>query len=209
MIKVFTTGPLDTHAYIITCPDTKETVVIDAPYHSTKAICKYISDNQLKPTKILFTHSHLDHTVDAHNLKEQLNVPAYIHEADAYNLERPGSDGLLIWLAFQGLKPDGYLSEGETINVGKLKFKIIHTPGHTPGGVCFYCPEKEWLFTGDTLFKGTIGNLSFSTCNAEDMWASLIKLSKLPPSTKVFPGHGENTTLADEPWLPEAEKIFG
>ena len=113
------------------------------------------------------------------------------------------------WIDIEGIVPTHLMDEGDTIAVGDLHFKVIHTPGHTPGGVCFYCPEEKILISGDTLFKGTIGNLSFSTGRPALMWPSLKKLALLPPETQVFPGHGEKTTIGNEKWLARAEEMFG
>ncbi|MFN4173726.1 MAG: MBL fold metallo-hydrolase, partial [Parachlamydiaceae bacterium] len=86
---------------------------------------------------------------------------------------------------------------------------VIDLPGHTPGGVGFYDPKRGLLFSGDTLFQNTIGNLSFPTARPELMWKSLKKLAKLPPETIVMPGHGPSTTIAKERWLDKAEDYFG
>ena len=86
---------------------------------------------------------------------------------------------------------------------------MIHTPGHSGGSVCYYDPKAQLLFSGDTLFHGTIGNLSFPTSNADRMWPSLAKLAHLPKEVKVYPGHGEATTIGKEPWLPKAKDYFG
>ena len=124
-------------------------------------------------------------------------------------LEFPGSDGLPCWIKIEGVVPTHLINEGDSLVIGDLHFSIIHTPGHTPGGVCFYCAQEKLLLSGDTLFKGTIGNLSFSTGRPEQMWPSLAKLALLPSDTQVYPGHGEKTTIGNEKWLDKAEEIFG
>ncbi len=86
--------------------------------------------------------------------------------------------------------------------------KVIHTPGHSPGGVCFYLPSEKILFSGDTLFRGTIGNLSLPTARPDLMWDSLKKLAALPPETKVYPGHGGPTTISAEKWIAHAKGKF-
>jgi glyoxylase-like metal-dependent hydrolase (beta-lactamase superfamily II) len=107
------------------------------------------------------------------------------------------------------VEPSILMQEGDQIPVGHLNFSVMHTPGHTPGGVCFYEPQQGILFSGDTLFKGTIGNLSFPTCQPDEMWPSLEKLSRLPRATQVYPGHGPATTIKQENWLGRAKDIFG
>lgn len=206
IIQAFPSGPLATNSYIIACPKTKACAVIDPAPESAAILTKYISENNLKPEKILLTHSHWDHIADVSILKQSHNMPVYIHPLDSPNLEKPGADSLPCWIAIYGVKPDGFLDEGDKITVGQLVLTVIHTPGHTPGGVCFYIPEHNVLISGDTLFKGSIGNISFPTSRPDLMWNSLKKLSSLPPKTRVFPGHGPSTTIERESWLGSVQE---
>ncbi len=168
-----------------------------------------MSKYNYQPQKILLTHSHWDHIADAALLKAHYQIPVLIHPDDAGNLERPGSDRLPCRLNIPGVSPDGWLEEGAEIPVGALTFKVIHTPGHTPGGVCLYCAAHRLLLSGDTLFKGSMGTLALPTAQPQLMWNSLKKLARLPPDTKAFPGHGPSTTIGAESWLDQAEKFFG
>ncbi len=145
---------------------------------------------------------------DAKALKDQFALEIYIHLEDARNLENPGSDGLPLFFAIEGVEPDHLLQEGTVFSVGELRLQVLHTPGHTPGCVCFWLPYNKVLFSGDTLFQGTIGNLSFPTARPALMWPSLKKLAVLPPDTKVFPGHGGPTTIGQESWISNAEELF-
>lgn len=200
-VKIFSLGPVETNAILIGCPKTKRAVVIDVPFESTPILLEAIHKNSLTVEMILLTHSHWDHTADVAKLKKQLGVPLYVHREDAGNVESPGSDGLPLFFPIEGVKPDGFLSEGQKLAVGALEIIVIHTPGHTPGGVCFWIPEEKVLVSGDTLFHGTIGNLSFPTARPALMGESLKKLSKLPPDTRVIPGHGDETTIGAENWI--------
>jgi hydroxyacylglutathione hydrolase len=133
----------------------------------------------------------------------------YIHPLDVLNLQQPGADGLPCWINIIGVEPDVFLEENAQVTVGELVFQVLHTPGHSPGCICFFEPQQHILFSGDTLFKGTIGNLSFPTSQPSLMSASLAKLAQLPLQTRVFPGHGPFTTLqAESEWLGDAEKLF-
>ena len=153
---------------------------------------------------ILLTHSHWDHMAEASILKEKLDIPLYVHSEDAQNLEVPGSDGLPLFYPIKAVKADHFLFDGEILFLGTLKIKVIHTPGHSPGGVCFYLENEAILISGDTLFQGTCGKVSFPTSNPSKMKHSLKKLSHLPPDTKVYPGHGPDTTIgAEEPWMSQ------
>ena len=162
----------------------------------------------LRIEKILLTHSHWDHFADAAFLKEKTQALLYVHPLDAENVEAPGSDGLPQFFPIRAVKVDRRLQEGEIIEVGPLKLEVIHTPGHSPGGVCFYLASEGILFAGDTLFRGSIGRLDLPTGDSDKMWPTLQKLAKLPPKTRVVPGHGPDTEIGKEAWLPRAEEFF-
>ncbi|MGA8163670.1 MAG: MBL fold metallo-hydrolase [Waddliaceae bacterium] len=206
---MFPSGPLATNAYVVSCSETHEAAIVDPAPDSSTAIISYINKNVLKPTHMLITHSHWDHIGDAAQLKEAFHLPVLIHALDVPNLQKPGTDGLPGMLPIKGVEADKLLCEGDIVSVGSKRLEVIHTPGHTPGGVCFYCKEEGILLSGDTLFKGSIGNLSFPTADPRKMWSSLEKLAILPPDTKVYPGHGPKTTIGEEHWLPRAKELFG
>lgn len=183
--------------------------IIDAPPGCFEKLSLYLEKNKLTPTKLLLTHSHWDHIGDVAQVKKKFLTPVLIHRDDVGNLEKPGSDRLPCWIEFPPVHPDGFIEDGDNIAVGQLRITVIHTPGHTPGCVCFYNAENHLLFTGDTLFQGSIGNLSFPTAKPELMWDSLEKLRQLPAETRVLPGHGASTTIGSESWLARAQEIFG
>ena len=205
-IKIFSCGPFATNAYLLGCPNTKKAFIVD-PAPESAAFLLREEGWQIKG--ILLTHSHWDHIGDCKKVKEKLDVPVYVHEADRGNLEKPGSDGLPLMFPIEGTMPDHLIKENDVLQLGDLQIEVIETPGHTPGGVCFYLPLDNVIISGDTLFQGSIGNLSFPTADREAMWASLKKLEKLPGETKVYPGHGPETTIGAESWLPRAKEIFG
>lgn len=208
MIEVFPSGPFSTNAYVVACPKTRQAAVIDAPPDSASVILSYLKEKELNCSTLILTHSHWDHIADACLFKDK-GMKVHIHPLDVSNLRQPGADRLPCWLAIKGVEPDGFLEEGANLSVGELSFTVIHTPGHTPGAICFYEKGEQVLFSGDTLFKGTIGNISFPTSQPELMWGSLEKLSHLPGETKVYPGHGPSTTIQAESWLSRAKEIFG
>lgn len=209
IVKVFSAGPLDTNTVLLACPKTHKAAIVDVPFESLPFLLAEIKKNALQPQMILLTHSHWDHIGAAVELKEKLNIPIYIHAEDAKNLEKPGSDGLPLFFPVKGGVADHFLKDGEVLELGSLKIEVIHTPGHTPGGVSFWIKDEGLLISGDTLFQGTIGKLSLPTGQPKSMWKSLKKLSKLPPHTRVIPGHGDETTIGDESWLRDPEKRFG
>ena len=209
MIQSFTSGPFQTNAIVISCDQTRKAAIIDPSPGSMELITGYIEKENLQPEKILLTHSHWDHTADVSKVKKKYSIPVFIHEEDKKNLIFPGADGLPLIVEIEGVEPDHLIKEGDTIMVGQLHLEVIHTPGHSPGGVCFYCSEENILISGDTLFKGSIGNLSLPTSDPDTMWPSLKKLHTLPAETAVYPGHGPTTTIGAENWLPKAKELFG
>lgn len=209
IIKTIVSGPFETNAYILGCEKTKRAVIIDPAPKAAKRIEEFIEEEGLEPIAIWLTHTHWDHIADVGPLKKKFNLPVTVHEKDAENLRRPGADGLPMFGSLGGIEPDHFLKGEETLQLGNLSFDVIHTPGHSPGGVCFYEKSQGVLISGDTLFQGAIGNLSFPTSNADHMWASLETLSHFPPETKVYPGHGPETKIKDETWLADAKRHFG
>jgi hydroxyacylglutathione hydrolase len=204
ILEVFPSGPLETNAYILACDVTKHAAVIDVPLESSELLCERIKKLSLSVDVILLTHSHWDHIAELSELKKHIKVPVYIHKEDAGNLENPGSDKLPLFFPLKGVKPDGYLTDGQELIIGKLVITVLHTPGHSPGSVCFYLPAQQTLISGDTLFRGTIGNLNLPTARPTLMWDSLKKLAALPAVTKVYPGHGDMTTISAERWIAHA-----
>lgn len=209
ILEIFPSGPLQTNAVLVGCTQTKKAVVIDVPMESTEPLLKRIHHLKLGVEQILLTHSHWDHIVEVKKLKTALKVPVSIHAEDEPNLRDPGADGLPLHFPIEGVAADSYLTDNEIIPIGKLKARVIHTPGHTPGSVCFYIESEKVVITGDTLFRGSIGRLNFPKSRPDLMQSSLNKLAKLPKETRVIPGHGKSTTIGDEDWLERAQEIFG
>lgn len=209
-IICFPTGPLSTNCYVLSCPETHEAVIIDPGLGSFTKIIQEIKKHQLKPIAIWLTHTHWDHIGEAAKIKKEFSIPIYVHQEDHYNLENPGSDRVpMIGPSIEGVVADHLLKEGDFLTIGKISFRVIHTPGHSPGGVCFYSEQQKTLISGDTFFQRSIGTLNLPTSEPDRMWPSLEKLAVLPSDTTVFPGHGPKTTIGDEKWLKNAKKIFG
>ena len=204
-LQKITSGPFQTNSYIILSTSSKEAVVVDPAPESADAILALLEKKDKNLSAIWITHSHWDHTADCHFLLEERKVPVVVHKYDADNLQTPGCDGLPCYIDMQPVTPSRYVKDGERLTVGKSSWIVIHTPGHSPGSVCFYNEEEGVLLSGDTLFAKTMGNISFPTSSPHLMGTSLFRLSSLPPPTKVFPGHGESTTIAQErSWMLDA-----
>ena len=187
-------APLDVNCYILAKED--NAICID-PGGSPEKIIKILEDNNLSLEAIINTHAHFDHVGANAALAEKYDCPVYVHESDLKSLEDSVAN-LSVW--FNEELKTGYeiklLHDNENMTLGGLDFEVIHTPGHTPGCVCLL--QNGNLFTGDTLFNMSIGRTDLPGSNQEDMRQSLVKLKSLDPSLKVYPGHNEPTTLADE-----------
>ena len=207
IVEVFPSGPVTTNALLIGCLKTGIGAFVDPASGSAKKLLQ-AAKNRFTIQAILLTHSHWDHFGDAAYLKQKENIPLYVHAADAPNLSDPGSDGVPLPIPIEKVFPDHLMQGTDSLHIGEIMLQVIHTPGHSPGSVCFYSQTHRILLSGDTLFKGSIGILSLPTADKQAMWQSLNKLSHLPPETRVYPGHGPITCLGDETWLPSAEEIF-
>lgn len=209
ILKIFVSGMLNTNSMLLICKETKKAAVIDPANGSFKEILSFAEKEGLQIESIFLTHSHFDHIGDVSKIKEKTNAKVYIHKLDKEGIERPGSDGLPIFEKIKGVKVECLLEDGDRLTVGKIKIEVLHTPGHTPGSVCYYIAEENVLLSGDTLFAGCMGKIDLATSKPDLMWSSLKKLSSLPKETKVYPGHGRNTTIGKESWLDRAKELYG
>ena len=177
-------GPYGTNAYILFCRRTGKSVLVDAPARADEILAQLKGSD---PTYILMTHSHMDHTGALAEVKSALNVPIAAHRDDAGNLP---------------LKPDLLLNDGDEISSGDMRVKVLHTPGHTPGSLCFLI--GSYLIAGDTLFPNGPGKTG-SRDNFRRIVESLQnKIFTLPEDTRVFPGHGSSTVVGKEKQAFEA-----
>jgi glyoxylase-like metal-dependent hydrolase (beta-lactamase superfamily II) len=177
-------GPFGTNSYIMTCLKTGDSVVFDAPGDAPKILGQL---KQTNPRYILMTHSHMDHTGALAQLKSALNVPIAAHTADAGRLP---------------IAPDTLLADGQAIAFGNIQLKAIHSPGHTPGSLCFY--TKGYLISGDTLFPDGPGKTGSPSDFRQIVESLKNRIFVLPDDTQVFPGHGTHTVLGKEKQAFEA-----
>lgn len=185
-------GDFATNAHILVIHN--EAIAIDAPPGALSFYKRFIEKNDLQWRYLLLTHSHFDHIADAKAIQD-MGIKVGIHPKDVNNCIHPGSDGLPLMMNVLSFKPDFFLDEG-TNYLDNHTMLCLHTPGHTPGGVCLI--KDDIMFSGDTFFEGAIGNLSFPTCNMKDMCESLSKLVALETNYRVYPGHGPSTSLERE-----------
>ncbi|SDH93258.1 MBL fold metallo-hydrolase [Desulfosporosinus hippei] len=191
-------GAMGANCYLFSCAESKNAVVID-PGADGKRIYRWILEKGLKVEYILLTHGHIDHIGAVDELRELLgDVKVGIHEGDAGMLT-DGKKNLSSYfgpgLALQ--KADLLLGDGQELMIGKEQLKVIATPGHSPGSVCFLC--SDGLISGDTLFAGSIGRTDFPGGSMDQLLSGVKnKLLLLPENTRVFPGHGEETSIGEE-----------
>jgi hydroxyacylglutathione hydrolase len=208
ILEYFVSGPFQNNVIIVGCETTKKAIIVDPAFNSSQIIDKLLLKHKINPIGIYLTHSHWDHIANCNIVKKKYQIPLFVHVLDSKNVENPGIDKVPLLMSVESTKVDGFIQDNEKIKVGTLEFEVIFTPGHSPGGVCFYEKKHQLLISGDTLFKGTMGSLSLPTSNKNDMLQSLNKLSKLPPNTRVIPGHGDITTIKEERWLANLDQIF-
>ncbi len=196
--EIFTSGPVETNSILFYIESSSSAILFDSPLGCVRHWEKRLAKLKKSIGTLFLTHSHWDHTADAAMAKAVWNMPIGIHKEDRGNLEVPGSDGLPLMIPIEPAIADFFVEDGEEKVVGEITIRVIHSPGHTPGCVCYYLPQFAVLISGDTLFKGTIGNLSFPTARPQLMRDSLEKILALPFETLVIPGHGETTTIGEE-----------
>lgn len=197
-IKKFALGPMGANCYLCWEAETKDTAIIDPGYPDEKVI-DFIAKEGLSVTKILLTHGHFDHIGGLDFVRKHYpKAKTYIHEADADCLTSAGKNLSTMMGRPMNFEPaECLMKNGDVIAVGKTeKLKVLHTPGHTVGGVCLI--GKDVIFSGDTLFQGSIGRTDFPGGDFEVLMASLDKLMQLGDGYLVCPGHGENTDFAFE-----------
>lgn len=198
LIEHLAVGELGTNCYIIACDETLEAVVIDPGGNVKKILAKAI-ENNLKIKYIINTHGHYDHIMGNSELKKATQAEIYIHKLDADYLIKPN---LSLANYFkddkEGTKADHLLSEGDIINIGNtIHLKVIHTPGHTPGGISLL--QDKHLFAGDSLFAGSVGRTDLPGGSMRDLITGIKgKLMLLDDDVMVYPGHGPFTTIGDE-----------
>lgn len=183
IVRKITVGNMDNNVYVLECPETHEAVIVDGCFEADTILA---GAEGASVVAIVQTHGHMDHVQALPELKEKLGVPVMAHPGDDYPIEI-----------------DRELGDGDTIGFGRRSARVLHTPGHTPGGICLQLGGH--LISGDTLFPGGPGN----TWGDADAFARIIaaitdKLFVLPDETAVYPGHGKDTTIgAERPHLQE------
>ena len=201
-IKQFIFNPFRENTYLL-YDHTGSCAIVDAGCYETKEefrLKDFIEKEGLIPKILINTHGHIDHTLGAQFVRKTWHIPLSVHSSDAYLINNMLQQGRMF--GFDATPVSGAeiaLEERTTLTFGETELHLIFTPGHTPGGVCLHLPEEKILFTGDTLFAGSIGRTDLPGGDYDQLMDSLHqRLLSLPPDTRVYPGHGSATTLGDE-----------
>lgn len=197
IIKELVVGPLMANCFIFGCEETKQAVVID-PGGDANRILLALSDANLKVKYIINTHGHFDHVSANGQMKSATDAEILIHSLDAPMLGMLSTNAAIFGISVENSPPcDRTLEEGETVAFGNITLDVIHTPGHTPGGISLY--TNGIVFVGDTLFAGSIGRTDFPGGDFDTLIASIQnKLFKMNDDVRVFSGHGPETSIGRE-----------
>jgi hydroxyacylglutathione hydrolase len=197
IIKRLVVGYLSANCYIVGLESSGEGIVID-PGGNERDILHAIDDSRLEIRTIVLTHGHSDHIAALYDIQDRTGAQVAIHIEDADFLEGRGSLSSQFGISYKTPHPpDRLLREGDIIECGSLSYKVIHTPGHTPGSICLLTGDK--VFTGDTIFRRGIGTTLMPGSSRPQLLASIqSRLMVLPDATIIYPGHGRETTIGDE-----------
>lgn len=205
-IRSYNLGPLQTNAYLLTGADPGRGVIID-PGANPAAILRAVEGMEIEA--VLLTHAHFDHIAGLDEIRRAKKCPVYLHTLESEWLESPKLNGSLMWPDVTppiSTEPAEYdLADGQVLNLLGLTFRVMHTPGHSPGSVSFLCGSD--LFSGDVLFKLGVGRTDLTGGRERDLIDSIRnKLYRLDEEVRVFPGHGPRTTIGFErqrnPYVP-------
>ena len=203
VLKAVKTGMLESNCYIL--GDSGEAAVID-PGADLEEIMQALDEHGLTLKYIIYTHAHFDHVAEGDKLRRGTGAKVVIHEDEAPILEDPILNGSAIfWSGKSAGSADMLVRDADVLKLGNADLEIIHTPGHTPGGMCILIRTDSCIFTGDTLFRLSVGRTDLGAGNTSQLMVSLQRLMELGDEVKVYPGHGPSTQIGYErknnPWL--------
>ena len=202
-IRRFACNMLEENCYVVS-DDTGDCVVIDcgAYFDNERAtIVNYIRDNQLNPVHLLVTHGHLDHNFGNNTIYDEFGLKPEASEMDDNLMRALGRQAEVMYsmrLNYDFPEVGKHLTANETITFGTHKLRVLTTPGHSRGSICFVCDAEKVVFTGDTLFRMSVGRTDFEGGSTQQIIDSLHRLAELPDDMVVLPGHGPQSTIGDE-----------
>ncbi len=205
-IEVWSLGPFETNAYLLTADNGKDCCVVDAPRDAAKTLLPEIKKRGLKLTHLLITHGHWDHMCDAHAFAtDGAQVLAHkddqqlIENIEAYRNRYQAMMPFLTEADFHSVKVSQWLNQGDTFKAIGLNFEVRHVPGHCPGSLLFYSADEKCAFVGDAIFKGSVGRTDLPNGNWNELLKSIrSQVYTLPDDTVLLPGHGGQTTVGEE-----------
>jgi glyoxylase-like metal-dependent hydrolase (beta-lactamase superfamily II) len=201
LVETFPAGPLQCNCTVVACADTKDAVVVD-PGGETDRIAEIVSHYDLTVRSIIHTHAHIDHIYCTHEVKRQHGGDICLHRDDMFLYDGFAQQCAMFRLPKCGLSPvDRFIDHGDRISLGMNGLKVIHTPGHTPGSVCFEITDgqRTIVFAGDTLFRRSVGRTDLPGGDSAALQRSIReRLYTRDPYALVVPGHGPSTTLGEE-----------
>ncbi|MBI5058060.1 MAG: MBL fold metallo-hydrolase [Nitrospirae bacterium] len=196
VIKKLVIGPLQENCYIVADEISDQAIVID-PGDEPDRVIELIKDSGLQVNSVILTHAHFDHIGAAGDIKKATGAKILVHNDDM-ELYKGVRDQASFWgYEVEDLpEPDGFLNEGDEVRVGDILFQVLHTPGHSPGGICLY--GEGVVFTGDTIFQGSVGRTDFYGGDMTQLKGSFKRIISLPDNTVILSGHGPETTVGRE-----------
>jgi glyoxylase-like metal-dependent hydrolase (beta-lactamase superfamily II) len=205
-------GLVGSNTYLVYDEESREHpgAIVDPGTETIERLQQRIETERIDVKYIINTHAHFDHIAANAQLKNRYPAPLVLHRADKELLQRGGGASWFNVAYVPSPAPDVLLEDGDELQIGHLHLQALHTPGHTPGSICLYVPERQALLTGDTLFPGSVGRTDLPGGDARQLTESLRRLLELPDETTLYPGHGEKTTLKRErrqnPWLRRIQR---
>jgi len=205
-IEVWSLGPFETNAYLLSADNGKDCCVVDAPRDAARTLLPEIKKRGLKLTHLLITHGHWDHMCDAHAFATA-GAQVLAHKDDQQMIEnieayRSRYESMMPFLTegdFHSVKVNQWLNQGDTFEAIGLSFEVRHVPGHCPGSLLFYSAQEKRAFVGDAIFKGSVGRTDLPNGNWNELLKSIrTQVYTLPDETVLLPGHGGQTTVGDE-----------
>lgn len=197
-INHYVVGPVQTNCYFVINDETKEMICID-PGASPDKLADMARKEGLKPVAVLLTHGHFDHAEGAEEFAKEFGIRIYAHELEKDTLENPEINASWMMGKRQVFSADEFLKDEQEIDLAGFHIRVLFTPGHTPGGCCYYFPYEEVLFSGDTLFCQSVGRTDFKKGSMSDLVRGIKdKLMVLPDRTTVYPGHNDVTSIENE-----------
>ncbi len=201
-VKQFTFNPFQVNTYIL-YDETGECAIIDASCYEKqekKALAQYISDNNLRPVLQLFTHCHIDHMLGSRFISKTYKLKPLTHKDSLPFLQNSKDYGKAFGFDLdKPVMPDVFIDDGDILQFGHQELKVLHTPGHAAGSLCYYHAASNFVVVGDVLFQGSVGRTDLPTGDHDLLIKSILqKLMVLPADTRVYPGHGPETTIGEE-----------